>query len=288
MKRIAISIILTILGACLVINGIKDAAAYFERYDQYVTVEGTVRTVYRFGLGFTASIDYEYKGSGYGTYLEKRIGFAPKEDSIVKLQIDSFYPGRVRPQSSGIFKLLCGIGVLLVSGYFAFYYKKYNQIKISFKLNQKTRKILKITVALLAVWIIVNGVVVLITAFIQSRNSEWGLRLSVSDVSSKGLTLNLERNDTKNEETMMYGRDFFIQKRTLLGWRGLTAKGGYVFTSEAYSLETVDSESWNMKLEGMFGKLPIGIYRIKKTISVAQGERIWQDHELYATFIVIW
>lgn len=292
MKRkvitIAISIILTIFSVCLVGKGIKDAVKYFERYDKYVTVEGTVRSVYRFGLGFTASVHYDYKGSGYGTYLKKRIGFAPKKDSIVKLQIDSFYPGRVRPQSSGIFKILCGIGVLVVAGYFAFFYKEHTQIKVSFKLNQKTRKILKIAVALLAAWIIVSGVVVLITACIQSRNSEWGLRLSVSDVSSKGLTLNLERNDTKNEETMMYGSDFFIQKRTLIGWRRLTPKGGYVFTSEAYFLETVDTESWNMKLEGMFGKLPIGIYRIKKTISVGQGEKIWQDHDLYATFIVIW
>ena len=130
---IAISVILTILGASLVVNGIKDAAAYFERHDKYITVEGTVRSVYRFGLGFTASVDYEYKGSGYGTYLEKRIGFAPKEESVVKLQIDSVYPGRVRPQSSGIFKILCGIGVFVVAGYFAFFYK------ISITLNQKTR-----------------------------------------------------------------------------------------------------------------------------------------------------
>ena len=290
LKRIvllAIVIVLTVLGVKQIIKGIQEAVAYYERHDKYVTVEGKVRNVYRFGLGYTASISYDYKG-GHSTYLEKRIGIAPKKGDIVKLQVDSFYSARVRPSSNGILRILFGIGLLVAAGYFAFSYKKYTQIKVSFKINQKIGKILKITVTVLVAWIVVNGVIVLITSFFQSRNSEWGLKISVSDVSSKELTLNLERNDKKHKETMMYGRDFFIQKRTLIGWRWLTPKGGYVFTSEGYLLETEDSESWNMKLEGMFGKLPIGVYRIKKTVSVDLGERNWLEQELYATFVIIW
>ena len=74
----------------------------------------------------------------------------------------------------------------------------------------------------------------------------------------------------------------------------MTPKNGYVFTAVAYFLETVDSKIWNMNLEGMFGELPMGIYRIKKTTSVdgyyryPEDEREGLDQELAATFVVIW
>ena len=63
LKRIvllAIVIVLAVLGVKQIIKGIQEAVAYYERHDKYVTVEGEVRNVYRFGLGYTASISYDY------------------------------------------------------------------------------------------------------------------------------------------------------------------------------------------------------------------------------------
>lgn len=290
LKRIvllAIVIVLAVLGVKQIIKGIQEAVAYYERHDKYVTVEGEVRNVYRFGLGYTASISYDYKG-GHSTYQEKRIGIAPKEGDIVKLQVDSFYSARVRPSSNGILRILFGMLILAAMGYFIYGYKNHKYDGISINISPKVKKGIRIAGVIMVAWIVANGVDVLVSSFFDARDFDWGLKMTVSDVSSKELTLNLERNDKKHKETMMYGRDFFIQKRTLIGWRWLTPKGGYVFTSEGYLLETEDSESWNMKLEGMFGKLPIGVYRIKKTVSVDLGERNWLEQELYATFVIIW
>ena len=55
LKRIvllAIVIVLAVLGVKQIIKGIQEAVAYYERHDKYVTVEGEVRNVYRFGLGY--------------------------------------------------------------------------------------------------------------------------------------------------------------------------------------------------------------------------------------------
>ena len=290
---LAIVLVLIILGVKQIVNGIQKASAYYERHDKYVTVEGKVRSVYRFGLGYTAYVDYDYKG-GHSTYLEKRIGFAPKEGDIVKLQVDSFYTARVRPSSNGIFRILFGIIVLAAVAYFVYGYKNHKYKEISINISPKAKKVMRIAGVILAAWIVAVGVDVLVSSFFDARNFDWGLKLSVSDVSSKGLTLHLERNDTKNEETLIYGRDFFVQKRTLIGWKWLNAKDGYFFTAEGYWLEKIDSKSTNINLEGWFGRLPMGIYRIKKTTSVdgyyryPEDEREGLEQELYATFVIIW
>lgn len=290
---LAIVIVLIILGVQQIVNGIREAGAYYERADKYVTVEGKVRSVYRFGLGYTASVHYDYKGSGHSTYLERKIGIAPKEDDIVKIQVDSFYPGRVRPSSNGIFKILFGMMILAVIGYFMYGYKNHKYKEISINISPKAKKVVRIVGAILAAWIVANGVDVLVSSFFDARNFDWGLELSVSDVSSKGLTLHLERNDTKHSDNLTYGNPFFLEKRTLIGWKKLTPKNNYAFTAVGYFLKKVDSRSMNIDLEGWFGRLPMGIYRIKKTTSVdgyyryPEDEREGLEQELYATFIII-
>lgn len=289
----AIVIVLIILGVQQIVNGIQEAAAYYERADKYVTVEGKVHSVYRFGLGYTAYVHYDYKGSGHSTYLERRIGFAPKEGDIVKIQVDSFYYGRVRPSSNGIFKILFGIIILAAIGYFIYGYKNDKYKEISINISPRAKKVVRIVGAILAAWIVAVGVDVLVSSFFDARNFDWGLKLSVSDVSSKGLTLNLERDDSKHSEELIYGTEFFVEKRTLIGWKKLTPKNNYAFTAVGYSLKKVDSRSMNIDLEGWFGRLSMGIYRIKKTTSVdgyyryPEDEREGLEQELYATFIII-
>ena len=290
---LAIVIILTVSGVQQIVKGIREAAAYYERHDKYVTVEGEVRNVYRFGLGYTASISYDYKG-GHSTYLEKRIGIAPKEGDIIKLQVDSFYSAKVRPDSNGILRILFGMMILAAIVYFIYGYKNHKYDGISIKISPKVKKGIRIAGVIMAAWIVTVGVDVLVSSYFDARNDEWGLKLSVSDVTSKGLTLHLERDDSENEETVTYGNPFFIQKRTLIGWKWLEPKNGYVFTAVGHWLETIDSFSENINLEGWFGGLPMGIYRIKKETSVQRYksnpdegvDRL--EQELYATFVVLW
>ena len=273
---LAIVIVLTVSGVQQIVKGIQEAVAYYERHDKYVTVEGEVRNVYRFGLGYTASISYDYKG-GHSTYLEKRIGIAPKEGDIVKLQVDSFYSARVRPSSNGILRILFGMMILAAMGYFIYGYKNHKYDGISINISPKVKKGIRIAGVIMVVWIVANGVDVLVSSFFDARNFEWGLKMTVSDVSSKGLTLHLERDASKHSDDLSYGESFFIEKRTLIGWKMLTPKNGYVFVGVGHWLGTVDSCSANINLEGWFGGLPMGIYRIKKTTQVDEYYRYPED-----------
>ena len=290
---LAIVIVLTVSGVQQIVKGIREAAAYYERHDKYVTVEGEVRNVYRFGLGYTASISYDYKG-GHSTYLEKRIGIAPKEGDIIKLQVDSFYSAKVRPDSNGILRIFFGMMMLAAMGYFIYGYKNHKYDGISINISPKVKKGIRIAGVILAAWIVANGVDVLVSSYFDARDFDWGLKMTVSDVSSKGLTLNIEREDSKHSDDLSYGESFCIEKRTLIGWKILTPKNGYVFVGVGHWLGTVDSCSANINLEGWFGGLPMGIYRIKKTTQVdeyyryPEDEREGLEQELAATFVVIW
>ena len=290
---LAIVLLSIILGAKHIVKGIQKAVAYYERHDKYVTVEGKVHSVYRFGLGYTAYVHYDYKG-GHSTYLEKRIGFAPKEGDIVKLQVDSFYTARVRSSSNGIFRILFGIMILVAVGYFIYGYKNHKYDGLSIDISPKAKKGIRIAGVIMVAWIVAVGVEVFVSSFFDARDFDWGLKLSVSDVSSKGLTLHLERNDNKHEETLIYGSDFLVEKRTLIGWKLVNAKDGYFFTAEGYLLENIDSKSQNINFEGKFGRLSMGIYRIRKTTMVdgyfryPEDEREGLEQELAATFVVIW
>ena len=82
---LAIVIVLTVSGVQQIVKGIREAATYYERHDKYVTVEGEVRNVYRFGLGYTASISYDYKG-GHSIIIPKRILSIPLEDGRTRAE----------------------------------------------------------------------------------------------------------------------------------------------------------------------------------------------------------
>lgn len=252
---LAIVVVLIVLGVQQIVKGIQEAVAYYERHDKYVTVEGKVHSVYRFGLGYTA---------------------------------------RVCPSSNGILRIFFGMLILAAMGYFIYGYKNHKYEEISINISTRAKKVVRVAGVILAAWIVANGAVVLVSSYFDARNDDWGMKLSVSDVSSKGLTLHLERSDAKNEEIVSYGSAFFIQRRTLIGWKEVIPNDGYVFTSEGYSLGKMDSKSMDINLEGWFGRLPMGIYRINKTTSVniykrnPGDERVYSKQELYATFVVIW
>ena len=290
---LAIVIVLTVSGVQQIVKGIREAVAYYERHDKYVTVEGEVRNVYRFGLGYTASISYDYKG-GHSTYLEKRIGIAPKEGDIIKLQVDSFYSAPVRPFSNGILRILFGMMILAAIVYFIYGYKNHKYDGISINISPKVKKGIRIAGVIMAAWIVAVGVDVLVSSYFDARDDDWGLKMTVSNVSSKGINIHLERNDLENEEPLTYGSDFMLEKRTLIGWKTLYPENGYVFTAEGYELKNKDSRSMDINFEWRFGKLPIGVYRIYKS-SIVDGyfrypedEREGLSQDLYATFIIIW
>ena len=59
------------------------------------------------------------------------------------------------------------------------------------------------------------------SAYANSQDKEWGLHIYATDVSSTGLTLTMQRYDSEREEGLMTGGNYWLQEKTLTGWKDL-------------------------------------------------------------------
>lgn len=159
------------------------------------------------------------------------------------------------------------------------------------------QKVIKIIVIVLAAVLLLEGISIATSSIFASRDKEWGLKLSAENVSSKGLTLTMERKNSEREEDLTVGDDYWVQRKTLLGWKDLKAvdEKGIVFHALAYDMNEGDSKTWNVRWEQGFGRLWPGVYRIYKDASTDDcyshsEEEIKEQNlnpTLYATFIVL-
>ena len=171
--------------------------------------------------------------------------------------------------------------------------------------NLMKRRGIKVIIALLIVFMLINIVEIIVTSQTASRNKEWGLKLTVSNVSSTGLTMTIERNDSERTEVLSVGSSYWVEKRTIFGWTPLEfIEGG----SMSPSLMTDDimkdgnSRSFKKNWERAFGKLEPGVYRIRTDAYIIGKwkpsaeeliknpelkDKIEKDPVLYATFVVL-
>ena len=290
LKNILILVVLFLsvgLGIQSIIKGSQESEKYFERDDKYVTIDAKVKSVHRHGLGYTVETEYEYGGMSSSAYIEKAFGIAPEEGDLIQIEVDSVYPVRIRPASNGVFKIVLG-SILIVAaiGLFVFWKK--------IKIGSKMKKVIKIAATVVLVWILSNGIIILITAFKDSRDADWGLKMSVTKVTPKKIVVHLEREDLEHMESLTYGSNWVLEKRTAFGWKTLYPIHGYVSTAIGYELRNIDSTYLDIDFEGWFGELPPGVYRIYKDMfvddlySYPEEEREALRQELYATFVVLW
>ena len=160
-------------------------------------------------------------------------------------------------------------------------------------MRKRIRKI--IIISLIAV-LLLDAIIVAISSYITSRDKEWGLHVSATNVSSTGLTLTLERKDSENTNHLTTGDDYWVYKKTILGWKALKTidDTGITFLSIGYPMDNGDSKTWDIKWDLYFGKLAPGIYRISKGCSADSSgyseEEIKEQNlepKLYATFLVL-
>lgn len=147
------------------------------------------------------------------------------------------------------------------------------------------KRILVIASIVLAVVLLLEGISIAVSSSMSSRDKEWGLKLSVSEVSAKGLTVTMERSDSEREEDLTVGDDYWIQRKTLLGWKDLVVPdGGIFFYALGYPMNEGDSQSWSVNWEKSFGRLWPGVYRIYKDATMDGGT---DSSTVYATFFVM-
>lgn len=152
------------------------------------------------------------------------------------------------------------------------------------------KKNVKFLAIILTIIFFINGSILIVSSYSSSRDKEWGLKISASDISSTGLKLTLKRSNADKTERLLTDDSYWLQKWTLFGWKYIdTVDGeGIVSIGVACSIENGEELNWNVDWERDFGKLLPGVYRINRTIESSSSFVVNEyNKKLYATFIVI-
>ena len=152
------------------------------------------------------------------------------------------------------------------------------------------KQIILTIIAVIFVVLLLNTV----TSFIALPDKEWGISMSIEDVGKTGGKVRIEKKDAETNSQMLTGAAYWIEKRTFFSWKALEYEtGSAFFTSVAYLLDNSNSYETDVNWEHMYGKLPMGIYRIGKNVSKDYAYNLDADEQegmhrnYYAPFIVV-
>lgn len=159
----------------------------------------------------------------------------------------------------------------------------------------KKKSIIIVSIVVVGLLLTYAGITIS-SANANSQDKEWGLHLYATDVSSTGLTLTLQRYDSEREEELVTGDNYWLQEKTLTGWKDLETLDGETpaYYPIAYPMDEGDEKTWTCSWEHSFGKLAPGIYRISKSSSTWDSskhseeeiEELNLEPTVYATFVV--
>lgn len=106
------------------------------------------------------------------------------------------------------------------------------------------------------------------TIYVIGNENEWGIELQVTNISSKGLTIECTQSGGKPSGELQTGSYYVVEKKTDGGWEPLKYLLDNVgWTSEAWIIPKNDTVAWEVDWEWLYGELPAGEYRIGKEIT---------------------
>ena len=131
-----------------------------------------------------------------------------------------------------------------------------------------------------------NGEVLSGTSFpqpIESEKADWGITLSVKDVTPTGMTLVCSQSGGEITGELECGSDYSLLVNSNGVWNAVPYLVDEVaWTSEAYYIPMNDSIEFELKWERLYGELPAGTYRVVKGFMDFRGTGDY-DTETYHT-----
>ncbi|MCR5591685.1 MAG: hypothetical protein K6F73_09160 [Lachnospiraceae bacterium] len=120
----------------------------------------------------------------------------------------------------------------------------------------------------------------------ESENLDAGVSMDLFEVSPTGAEVRIFRFGGDEDDEVSYGQLFTLEKKNEDGWEELPVIAeDAIFTEEAYIVPFNESSELITDWEWLYGVLPSGTYRMKKTVTVKCGGNSDQ-FDLYAQFIV--
>lgn len=110
---------------------------------------------------------------------------------------------------------------------------------------------------------------------------DWGIELSVTDVTSTGATIVCERTGGNPVLDLEAGEGYTLQKKGLFGWKDVKMVNMMFVNSVLYVIEDGETEYWTVDWEYVYGELSAGKYRVVKIFEDAE-----QRAKFYAEFTI--
>ena len=122
----------------------------------------------------------------------------------------------------------------------------------------------------------------------HTGDADWGLTLSVEDVTPTGLTLVMTQKGGTPPKELIYGLPFWLEVWEDDRWQDVPQvpeASEYAWTDLAYYLPLGDSTRETLNWDWLYGELPPGTYRVCRDFSDDQvsGSR-WEQGVYWAVF----
>lgn len=133
-----------------------------------------------------------------------------------------------------------------------------------------------------------NGEVINLTSFpqpIEPEKADWGITLSVKDVTPTGMTLVCSQSGGEITGELECGSDYSLLVNSNGVWNAVPYLVNEVaWTSEAYCIPMNDSIEFELKWERLYGELPAGTYRVVKGFMDFRGTGDYDTETYYTEF----
>ena len=113
---------------------------------------------------------------------------------------------------------------------------------------------------------------------------DWGISLSVLDVSPIGLTLVCTQNGGIAEGNLETGSNYWVEKNENGTWIEVKKQGEAVWDMMAHLIPSSTTTEWTIDWSWLYGALSSGTYRIGKTIVDFKESGASKSHTYFAEF----
>ena len=123
-----------------------------------------------------------------------------------------------------------------------------------------------------------------VEGFPKNDSHDWGIKLSVKDISSKGLTVVFEQSGGSTSSEFLYGEDYKLYVKTENGWTEVPyILEEFGWNTIGYIIEMDSTVEQEIDWTWIYGELEKGTYMLEKEV-IASGDEEYEKSYYYVEF----
>jgi len=128
------------------------------------------------------------------------------------------------------------------------------------------------------------------TADTEAYQDEWGVKLTVKNITPSGLTLVCTQRDGEPTGELQTGTPYALERKENGEWvavETIPVDGEIAWTMEAWAIPANEETEWEVDWSRLYGELPAGSYRISKSVMDFRGTGDYDQKQYYACFDIL-